>query len=556
MTKQIIKFLDLFQWFFRMMKVDYPVFREILWVKITSDNRRQHSNINLKKKEGKENSGTLWKSLFMNLFIGFFIGLSVLFVKTFFLANMFVFSGIIVMSCLALVSDFTSVLIDTTDNSILLPRPVDGRTILMARITHIVIYLFFVVMSLALPALIFGIFKYGILYVLLMLPSLLFATLFVVFVTNLFYMSILKFTSGEKFRDIINYIQVFTVAIFSFGINLLPRMLNIDTLGKMDIPLDWWACWFPPAWFAAGLETLLHGRWSMFHGLMAAQSVVIPLMGIFIVVRFLGPNFNRKLAQLDSSESERKKRFRFDFPGFFSRFLSRSVVEKVGFEMTWKLAARDRKFKLSTYPALGMYPLFAYMMLRPGKGETLMQVLTEMPQGRKYIGLIYFSLFLFFSALSYFTYSEKFQAAWIYRATPVERPGELLSGAFKSLSVKMMAPFLVTVVLIVSVWGFGTLDDIVFGFLAVHMGCLFFVLGLDKQLPFSRKHAVSGTAMARGVGWVLMTIFIVLVLGLLHYFLLSKIALAVMIGNVVLAVVVVIMLKVYRRTAWAKIKAD
>ncbi|MCP4218064.1 MAG: hypothetical protein GY765_25700 [bacterium] len=555
MIEKILKFLDRFQWLFRMMKVDYPVFRAILWAKITSDNRRPHMNFNVKKEKGKEQSGTLVKSMGMNLFMGFMIGLSIFVVKSFFLANVFIFAAVMTLACMALISDFTSVLTDTTDNAVLLPRPVDGRTLLMSRITHIVIFLFLVVMSLALPTLIFGLFKYGVAYSLLLVPVLFFATLLVVFTTNVIFMGLLKLMSGEKFRDYINYIQVATMAIFTVGIHMMPRLLE-DGLAKLKIPLDWWTCYFPPAWFAGSMEGILQGQWSIVHVVLAVQTVGVPLLGIFAVVRFLGPGFNRKLARIDSSEpGKKKKRFRFDAPVFFSRLLTRSAVERVGFEMTWKLVSYDRKFKLNVYPSLAMMLFALYLLLKPGKAATWLEAFSALPRTGKYVAMIYFSLLLIFAAITCVAYSDKFKAAWIYRALPIERPGELLSGAFKSLAIKMSAPFMVVSVIVVSVWGWAVVDDIVFGYLAVHVSCVIALSMMNRYLPFSIKNTSTGTNMVQGM-LVMIVMGGLMMVGLLHYFLLTKAAWAVTMGNVVLALLLVMLLKTYRRTEWAKIKME
>ena len=48
---------------------------------------------------------------------------------------------VMAMMGLMLIGDFTNVLVDTTDNTVLLPRPVGDRTLLAVRTAHIVSYL-------------------------------------------------------------------------------------------------------------------------------------------------------------------------------------------------------------------------------------------------------------------------------------------------------------------------------------------------------------------------------------------------------------------------------
>ena len=51
------------------------------------------------------------------------------------------YTYIMVMISMTLITDFSSILLDTSDNTIILPRPVDSRTLFAARLTHILLYL-------------------------------------------------------------------------------------------------------------------------------------------------------------------------------------------------------------------------------------------------------------------------------------------------------------------------------------------------------------------------------------------------------------------------------
>jgi len=195
MIDKLLRFLDLFQWVFKRLKVDYRQFRMILWAKLTMDNRRTYANFNPSKKKPLTN--TLFKSLLFNAFIGLFIGLSIALMTSVFLSTIIVFTFIMIMTGLILVTDFTSVLLDTTDNAILLPRPLDSRTILAARITHIAAYLFLITLSLGLVSIVIGTAKFGLLFLVAFVITLLFSTLLVVFFTNVFYIGLMKITSGD-----------------------------------------------------------------------------------------------------------------------------------------------------------------------------------------------------------------------------------------------------------------------------------------------------------------------------------------------------------------------
>ena len=60
-----------------------------------------------------------------------------------------------------LISDFTSVLIDIRDNAIILPKPVNDSTVIVARLLHIFIHICKIVVPMSLPGLVMMIVEYG-----------------------------------------------------------------------------------------------------------------------------------------------------------------------------------------------------------------------------------------------------------------------------------------------------------------------------------------------------------------------------------------------------------
>jgi ABC-2 type transport system permease protein len=57
-----------------------------------------------------------------------------------------------------------------------------------------------------------------------------------------------------------------------------------------------------------------------------------------------------------------------------------------------------------------------------------------------FMSVIYFSSFALMMAIYQLAYSDKYKAAWIYYITPIQSPGKLLSGALKSVMVKLYLP--------------------------------------------------------------------------------------------------------------------
>ena len=140
--------------------------RAILVAKLTMDNRRPAAFQQMQRsKEKKEiNSATL-KTMFISLFMGMFFLLSFEIVNDLTSGLTVFFSMFIFMLAATLITDFTSVLIDTRDNLIILPKPINDATFVTARLVHIAIHINKLVIPLAAPSLIFLFIKIGLVIV-------------------------------------------------------------------------------------------------------------------------------------------------------------------------------------------------------------------------------------------------------------------------------------------------------------------------------------------------------------------------------------------------------
>ncbi len=272
MTDLILKVLDLFKWFFRSLGVDYEKFRILLWVKLTVDNRQEKSMVQRKAK--KEMSNSMLRVTFIYAVMGVFLGLILLGIQSVFTSMVLVFSMVMVMTAVALISDFTSVLLDTTDNAILMPRPIDSRTMATARITHIVIYILMITLALTAASIIIGTIKFGPIFTVVFIFTLFFAVLFVVFLANVFYLLLMKISSGENFQNIILYFQILMAAFAMGSYQLLPRLIEMDALEGFTLPIRWWTYLLPPAWMAAPIDIAVNGDFSAAKIFRPARSLV------------------------------------------------------------------------------------------------------------------------------------------------------------------------------------------------------------------------------------------------------------------------------------------
>lgn len=518
MTDFVLKILDRFRWAFRLLGVDYPQFRNLMWAKLTVDNRQEKAVAQRKGK--KELSKSMLITMAVYAFIGIFIGVILIIVQSVYAAMIFVFSGIMVMATMALISDFSSVLMDTTDNAILLPRPIDSRTLAVARISHIVVYLMSISLSLSLATFVIGTIKHGLVFIPVFLVAMVLTVLFVVFLSSVFYFLLLKFADEERLRDIILYFQIFMAAFSMASYQLLPRMMDADVMQQFTFPMDWWTVFIPPAWMAALVDMFVKGNWGGMHLLHSGLGFVVSLACIILVVRVLAPGFSLALTRMGLSQNSGHEKNgglkeRRGLVSFLARLFVKDIKERGVFKLAWKMTARDRKFKLRVYPTFG-YLLVIAFIFSVFIGDDKMQALLTLGQTKKYLIFLYSTCIILPSVITSVRFSDYFGGAWIFQTLPFERPGLILRGSLKAMMVKYGgAAFLFFTLLVTLIWGPGVLDDAVLAAFNMVLTSLVFAFIVRKDLPFSKQFGVSRDAQKGLVGFFL--ILFPVALGGIHF---------------------------------------
>lgn len=554
MTDLILKALDLFKWFFRSLGVDYEKFRVLLWVKLTVDNRQEKSLVQRKGK--KEMSNSMLRVTFIYAVMGVFLGLMLLGIQSVFTSMVFVFSMVMVMTAVALISDFTSVLLDTTDNAILLPRPIDSRTLATARITHIVIYILMITLALTTASIIIGTIKFGPIFTVVFIITLFFAVLFVVFLANVFYLLLMNISSGDHFHDIILYFQIFMAAFAMGSYQLLPRLMEMDALKGFILPIRWWTYLLPPAWMAAPIDIAVNGDFSAAKIMMSLTGVVIPIASVYVVIKYLAPGFSRALSHLEAVGSSTEKNLitaqkKGKFQTFLSRIFTANSSEQSVFQLSWKLSSRDRKFKLRTYPAFGYMLIIAFILsVYQGEGN-LLENIQNLPSTGKYLIFLYIGCIVIPIVVLQQRFSDQYESSWIYYSFPFASPGDIQKGSLKAMVIKYGFPVFIPLSLFVFlVWGPHVLDDIVLAFLNMIIASLVVGFMVRKDFPFSRK-ASSAAESQKGMTGVFLFTFPA-ALGGVHYGL-TLLPYAIPAAIVIAVGIAYLGMKLYGQTTWKMI---
>lgn len=547
----LLNFLDLFKWFFVWLHIDYEQMRAIVDVKLAMDNRRQV--VAYQKKSKKESSNSFVLTLLFYGLFGIFIAFAIYFITSFMLGMIVFFSYIMVMVIMTLITDFSSILLDTSDNTIILPRPVDGRTLFVARIVHILLYLGQLAIGLSIASAIVVLIKYGVVLLLIFMIAICLAIFTAVCLTNAFYLLLLQFANEEKLKNIINYFQIFMAVAIMGGYQIVPRIMGRIDIQSFVFEIQWWSYFVPPIWLAGMLETFYIYNFDENHLALTACAIIFPLAATYLVNKYLSPIFSRKLSALGSGgveQTEKPKSEKGNFMDHVSGWFTNSLVERGSFDVIYKLLGRDRKIKLKVYPAFGYIIVFGFIFMVRSQ-EDFDTTWANLPTTNYHLMLIYLTFIVLQVALHEIPYSDDFKASWIYFSSPLEAPGEILAGTIKAVFVRLFIPgYLAISIFVLAIWKFSAIDDLVFGAFNNFIMLLIFALINKRKLPFSmapNTRAQAGNLM-RGI----LSFLVIGMLGMAHFFLAMKPIL--IIGAIPLQIVIVFLLhRLFIRTTWKQI---
>ena len=477
----VLKLLDKFKWIFNKSDVDYDTMRKILQVKMTMDGRRQttmtQGNVKNKKNKVEKEGDNFYISLLFYGFMGIFMIPFVVMGESYIFQMSMVYTLIMVLSMTAFISDFSTVLLDIRDKGIILTKPVNGRTLSMAKALHIMNYIISIATALAGPSLIAALIAQGIGFFIIYLLELILINLLIISVTALLYLLILKFFDGEKLKDIINYFQIALSMFMIIGYQFMGRVFDYLDM-TVGVKLELYHLLLPPVWFSAPFELFMHGDISILNVIASMMAVILPILAIIIYIKLM-PSFERNLQKLSSYSSNSKEKK--GLVEKFAKVVCRDDIERTFYKFANKMMTNERTFKLRVYPSLGFSIAFPFIMIftmyvgeSGGIGESQSYFTA-------YLTVAYLAM-----GLSLLCNSESYQAAWIYGIAPINNVASIYKGTLKAFIVKFLTPiFLVLSILFVAIFGIRCIPDLIGIFLASIVVIAIYFKMIAKELPFS-----------------------------------------------------------------------
>ncbi|MGG9964610.1 hypothetical protein [Ferruginibacter sp. SUN106] len=489
MDKLILKFVLFFARILMKKDVDFERLKIIAETKILMDRRRVY--MSWKQRQQKENSNPLLFTLITYAFFGLFIGALVFTLKSLVLSMIFIHAYILFMMAMTMITDFSSVLLDTTDNQIILPKPVSSKTLFAARLVHILVYLLQFTIALAIFPVIFIFIQFGLLTGFAGIVTVLLTVAFAVFITYLLYALILRFSNEQKVKDIVGYFQIFMTIFFAAGFQIIPRLINFNQLSA-GFQLHTYSYFLPPVWMALTLEAIQQFNFDSIHLIMIACAVILPVFTFWLMISYLAPSFAKKLAALTNDSSDKKTaatltQQKRSLSEKISAVICHTKTESSSFEAVWKITGRDKNFKMQFYPSLAYILIFVFVFVFKS-GKDVQTLWHNLPSTNMFLFFIYMPVFSIANSMAIITTNENFQASWIYQSTPIAKPGYLITGGVKAILIKFfLLIYLIMFAFALYVWGIAIVDDFVLGFFNTILLFLLITNLSDYYLPFSRQ---------------------------------------------------------------------
>lgn len=432
-----LKLLDCFQWFFERLHIDYPSMRKILQLKLTMDTRRTPAMFNSQKTKKEKNQflSTLWIYVLYGA-----MGMTPLlfFPSQYILPLGIMFTVLMFITMTAMVSDFSAVLLDLRDKNILQPKPISIRTINAAKLLHIILYLGMLDAALISVSLIVATIRFGIVFGLLFIVSTVLISCFIVVITALVYLVILRFFSGEKLKDLINYVQIFLTVAIMIGYQFVSRSFEFTRVA-ITYHFEWWHIFMPPLWYAALMEMVLKQVWSGQLFILSLVGFIMPLLSIILYVKLM-PTFERNLSKL-LSDSSRKKGRTFLWTNFWSKIVCKDPQERVFFNFAALMMSKERSFKLKAYPQVGFALVIPFIFLINTSHSFSIKAIQE--NGN--VMVLYFSMIMIPGLVHLLKFADQYKSYWIFKVTPVKDHRIFYRATLKACYIKLFLPLFMVV---------------------------------------------------------------------------------------------------------------
>lgn len=508
MKKRFVDRLDFLKPFVEKTGCDWEKVKAILDLQLTLDARRKMAH----RKKGKAESGIFKQMAIMYGISGVFTALIVSAVPDAYVRVSLGFFFIFLMAGLIMITDYSAIILDKQGQFILQTKPINQKSLHLAKILHIFVYMGFMTLVLGLPLLLLEAYHDGIRGALICLIAYLGMDLITVVFTAFLYALLLRLFSGEKLKDMIQVLQVGVTILMMISYQVFNQGIELQGATAHLTPA-WWHLLLPSQWYASWMT---QGN-SLLLLILRGTGFLLPLLLTMLYLKQLAPRFDQMLSRLDEEKNEintKKINQAEMIQRFLAKCFTRKPEESAGFLLGFRLLKRERKLQLIVIPQLVLGLIFPLLILIPMliQGEALSEI-----RAFPFYYFLYMTGFMVLPLSFYAMKSEYHQAAWIFDTVPVENPNLLKRGMMKSFFVRYQLPVLLAPTLFLLIlYGVGKLPDILSIFFLLCFFARWNHRGYGNSFPFSEDLAAIQESRSKLLAMVFINMAVILVVGLMH----------------------------------------
>lgn len=427
------------------------------------------------------------------------------------------FSMLLMMMLTSFLGEYSNILLDSKDNSVLFHQPISSKTIFTGRLIYILISALACGLALSAPTLIYVFVAKGAVVGSTFLLACLLTTFLSVFCALFLYLIILKALGGEKFKDIMNYIQIGFSLIFFACYYYSVELLDIKDLANYTFTYQWWSVFVPPMWQVSLIDTINGAVQGGLNLILCVLAILTPAILGFFSYRYLSSDLKTGLVKLDNKELKKEVKRRFSLSSMYAKLFTINNQERSLFSLYRSLLSRDRNFKMMVYPTLGYCLVLPVIQVFKAYKES---GLSEETSPSVYITALYYLSMLFITSLSCVSIGDNNKLNDIYKVAPLKKPGMILSSTLKVLSYNfLIIPLFLSSFFVYYIWGWSHLLSVVTVFFSISLLGIFRMLAGEFKLPLSISKADSSKTI---MGVMIFLVMIMLaILGVIHYFIMQ-----------------------------------
>ncbi|WP_347301738.1 hypothetical protein [Dolosigranulum savutiense] len=385
-----------------------------------------------------------------------------------------------------LITYFSDVLLKQPEQTLINAQPVTNQTAIVAKFTHIGLYVLLLSISLGAPSIVRVGYIYSSLIALLFALGIIIAGICVLLIINLVFLIIINTVGEQYLQKVLLSSQVIVAGVAILSGTILRESIEYltDIGNSFEINLVWWQFLIFPMWFAAPFQGIING--------FTVESTLFTLLLIIsLVVGFV--LYSKKAYVIQQNlllkNSRQNTTVHQSLLMKLGRILSRvSSIERPYFNLYWKLLSRDTVLKSKIYPNLVQGLIVPIAVLVPVyiSSERRAFILENTPSSLFFI--LYTTTFALPAVIHLIQFSTSYKAFWLKEFVPNNQNSVQYRAAYKVILTKLLLP-MYTIASMLYILVLGTMPIIILmnGYLYNGIVLYFLMDVFLKNSPFSKK---------------------------------------------------------------------